>query len=316
MTTVSTASTPPSGDRRPVADRVAGAPISWGVSEVPGWGFQLEPDTVLRQMRELGLSATEFGPDGFLPDEPQAKAATLAGYGLKAVGQFVPVVLHDPGHDPLPDVERAMEGLVAAQASTVVIAAATGQEGYDDRPVLDGSGWSTLLGNLDRITDAASAHGLVATLHPHVGTMIESGEETERVLAGSRIGLCLDTGHLLIGGGDPVAIAQRNPERIVHTHLKDVRVDWAKRVQSGDVTYTEAVAGGMYVPLGEGDVDIRAIVGALEGSGYAGWYVLEQDTILAGAPAAGGEGPGPVADVRASIAHLLAVAGDPSAAEE
>jgi inosose dehydratase len=79
------------------------------------------------------------------------------------------------------------------------------------------------------------------------------------------------------------------------------------------MTYTEAVAGGMYVPLGEGDVDIKAIVAALEATGYAGWYVLEQDTILAGAPA-GGEGSDPMADVRASIEHLLAVAGDPRAA--
>jgi inosose dehydratase len=314
MTAVSSAGTSSAGGRSPVADRVAGAPISWGVCEVPGWGYQLEPDTVLRQMRELGLAATEFGPDGFLPDDPQAKAATLAWYGLKAVGQFVPVVLHDPGHDPLPDVERAMEGLVAARASTVVIAAATGRDGYDDRPVLDETGWSTLLGNLDRITGAAAARGLVATLHPHVGTMVESGEETARVLAGSRIGLCLDTGHLIIGGGDPVAVAQQHPGRIVHTHLKDVRIELARRVQSGEVTYTDAVAGGMYVPLGAGDVDIRAIVAALEGHGYAGWYVLEQDTILAGEPGTGGGGADPVADVRASLAHLLAVADGPSAA--
>jgi inosose dehydratase len=293
---------------KPVADRVAGAPISWGVCEVPGWGHQLDPGTVLRQMRELGLAATEFGPDGFLPDDPQAKAATLAGYGLKAVGQFVPVVLHDPGHDPLPEVERAMEGLVAAGASTVVLAAATGQEGYDDRPALDEPGWATLLGNLDRITDAAAARGLVATLHPHVGTMIESGEETARVLEGSRVGLCLDTGHLLIGGGDPVAVARRHPGRIAHVHLKDVRLDWARRVQAGEETYTGAVAGGMYVPLGKGDVDIAAIVSALEGHGYTGWYVLEQDTILTGPPAPGAEGPDPVADVRASVEHLLAVA--------
>ncbi|MGN9844517.1 TIM barrel protein [Nonomuraea sp. H19] len=296
----------------PVAGRIAGAPISWGVCEVPGWGHQLDPGTVLRQMRGLGLAATEFGPDGFLPDDPQAKAATLAEYGLKAVGQFVPIVLHDPGHDPLPEVERAMQGLVAAGASTVVLAAATGQEGYDERPALDESGWATLLGNLDRITAAASSRGLVATLHPHVGTMVESGEETARVLGGSRVGLCLDTGHLLIGGGDPVAVAREHPGRISHVHLKDVRIDWARRVQAGEETYTGAVAGGMYVPLGEGDVDIAAIVSALESHGYAGWYVLEQDTILAGAP--GGDGPDPVADVRASVEHLLAVAGGASPA--
>ena len=311
MTTVNAETAMPGTARSRVSDRIAGAPISWGVCEVPGWGHQLEPDVVLGQMQELGLAATEFGPDGFLPDGPDAKAATLSGYGLKAVGQFVPVVLHDPDHDPLPQVERAMAGLAAAGASTVVIAAATGQEGYDDRPVLDESGWSLLLGNLDRITDAASARGLVATLHPHVGTMVESGEETDRVLAGSRIGLCLDTGHLLIGGGDPVAVAQRHPGRIAHTHLKDVRLDWARRVQSGEATYTDAVAGGMYVPLGHGDVDIRAIVTALEESGYAGWYVLEQDRILSGAPAHGSAGDDPAADVRASIAHLLAVVGEP-----
>ena len=91
-------------------------------------------------------------------------------------------------------------------------------------------------------------------------------------------------------------MAREHPDRIAHTHLKDVRLDWATRVRAGEVSYTEAVAGGMYVPLGEGDVDIAAIVGALEDSGYAGWYVLEQDTILVGPP----EGEGPVVDVETS----------------
>ena len=209
----------------PLRDRVAGAPISWGVCEVPGWGHQLGPDLVLEQMREVGLAATEFGPDGFLPDAPEAKAHTLAAAGLRAVGQFVPVVLHDPASDPLPEVVPAMEALTAAQASTVVIAAATGAQGYDERPVLDDAQWATLLANLDRISDAAAEHGLLATLHPHVGTMVETGEETDRVLAGSRIALCLDTGHLLIGGGDPVRVAVEHPERIGHVHLKDVRLD-------------------------------------------------------------------------------------------
>lgn len=298
-------------DRTPLAERIAAAPISWGVCEVPGWGWQHQPPTVLTQMRDLGIAATEFGPDGFLPDDPQAKAATLAEYGLAAVGQFVPVVLHDPGVDPLPVVEAAMAGLVAARATTVVIAAATGAEGYDARPELDDAGWATLLANLDRIADAAAAQGLTATLHPHVGTMVESGEETDRVLAGSRIGLCLDTGHLLIGGGDPVRVAQEHPERIAHMHLKDVDLAWARKVQDGSASYTEAVAAGMYVALGAGDVDVAAIVRSLEGAGYQGWYVLEQDTILAGDPAdpATAKGAGdPVADVRASVAHLVGVA--------
>lgn len=292
--------------RPPLTERIAGAPISWGVCEVPGWGFQLDVDTVLRQMREVGIVATEFGPDGFLPDEPVAKADALAAAGLRAVGQFVPAVLHDPDHDPLPEVEKAIEALVVAGATTVVVAAATGVDGYDDRPVLTDDQWDTLLANLDLVTATAEAHGLNATLHPHVGTIVESGVETERVLAGSRIGLCLDTGHLLIGGGDPVAIARAHPDRVAHVHLKDVRLDLADRVRSGELTYTEGVSQGMYVPLGEGDVDVAAIVESLEGNGYAGWYVLEQDTILTESPSQ--TGVDPTVDVRASIAHITAIA--------
>ncbi|MGA8046328.1 MAG: TIM barrel protein [Dermatophilaceae bacterium] len=288
--------------RRRLMKRIAGAPICWGVCEVPGWGYQLDRETVLGQMKALGFAATEYGPDGFLPDRPEDKVATLAEYDLRAVGQFVPVVLHDPDHDPLPEVEIAMQGLLAADAKVVVIAAATGVEGYDSRPELDDAQWATLLANLDRISDAAAEHGLLATIHPHVGTLVESGEDTDRVLAGSHIHLCLDTGHLLIGGGDPVAVATAYPHRIGHMHLKDVRADLARRVQDGTLTYTQAVESRMYVPLGTGDVDIAAIVTSLERSGYDGWYVLEQDTVLDGPLE--GEDNRSVADVRTSLAHL------------
>ncbi len=289
-----------------IADRIAGAPISWGVCEVPGWGWQADAATVLLQMRQLGLVATEFGPDGFLPAEPEAKAKTLADNGLRAVGGFVPVLLHDPAQDPVPGIEQALKGFTVAGAGTLVLAAATGTNGYDARPVLDDAGWQVLLANLDRVALVASRSAITATLHPHVGTMVETADEVERVLAGSTIGLCLDTGHLLIGGADPVALAAAHAGRIRHTHLKDVDAAWARRVQSGEVTYTDAVRQGMYRPLGQGDVDIAAIVGSLEGAGYDGWYVLEQDAMLARAPEVADVGP--MEDVRVSIQHLLDIA--------
>jgi len=287
-----------------IEQRIAGAPISWGVCEVPGWGWQYDAATVLNQMRDVGLAATEFGPDGFLPADPAAKASTLSDLGLKAVGGFVPVVLHDPGHDPVPEVAKTLDGFVAAGAGTLVLAAATGQEGYDARPVLDDEGWTTLLANLDRLSDAAAARGVVATLHPHVGTMVENAGDVERVLTGSSIGLCLDTGHLLIGGVDPVELAKTHTGRIVHTHLKDVDAGWAVKVRSGAVSYTDAVRQGMYRPLGAGDIDLGTIVSTLEAGGYTGWYVLEQDTILSEPPT----DDGPLADVRASVAYLRRLA--------
>jgi len=288
----------------PLRSRVAGAPISWGVCEVPNWGHQLEPARVLGEMHALGLAATEFGPVGFLEEEPTAKAEQLASYGMRAVGGFLPVLLHDAAHDPLPEVDAFIDGCLASGAGVVVLAAFTGVDGYDARPVLDDEGWSVMLANLDRITDRAAERGLVACVHPHVGTMVETGEETERVLAGSRVGLCVDTGHLLVGGADPVALTAQYPDRVVHVHLKDVDGRLAAQVIDGTLTFAEAVRTGMFRPLGQGDVDIAAMVSTLEGAGYQGWYVLEQDVMLDGEPS----DEGPVADVRASLDYLLRIA--------
>lgn len=279
-----------------IRDRVAGAPISWGVCEVPGWGHQLAAERVLMEMREVGLVATEFGPDGFLPDP-----GILERFGLVAVGGFVPVVLHQPGVDVMATVGAKLDEFVAAGAGTLVLAADSGHSGYDQRVELSGDAWRKLLDNLDRVRDAAGERGITAALHPHVGTVVERGPEVWRVLDGSTMPLCLDTGHLLIGGTDPAELVSQVPDRVVHTHLKDVDAGLAAQVRTGERGYREAVAAGMYRPLGRGDVDLARIVATLEGHGYAGWYVMEQDAVLTAEPAAG---HGPIADVRAGVAFL------------
>jgi len=282
------------------AQRIAGAPISWGVCEVPGWGYQLPAEQVLREMSEVGLFATELGPDGFLPADPGELAATLANHHLHAVGGFTPFVLHRPDVDPMLELDRLLPAFKAAKAGVMVLSADSGGTGYDSRPDLDEEGWGRLLRNLDRVAARAADHGIRAVLHPHVGTMVETGPEVQRVLEGAAISLCLDTGHLLIGGTDPAVLSGQVPDRIAHTHFKDVDLAYARKVQAGRVSYTEAVREGMYRPLGTGDVDVAAIVEHLRGNGYDGWYTLEQDTILTGPPA----GDGPVADVRTSVDYL------------
>jgi inosose dehydratase len=283
--------------------KLAGAPISWGVCEVPGWGHQLGPDRVLAEMRDVGLSATEMGPEGFLPTDPDELTAMLGANGLRCVGMFAPVILHDADHDPLSDIRGPLDALIACGADVLVLAAATGTDGYDSRPTLDESQWRTLITNLDRLAGAAAECGVLAVLHPHVGTMVETRSDVDRVLAGASIKLCLDTGHLLIGGTDPLALARQVPDRIAHAHLKDVDAALAARVQSGELTYTDAVRRGMYTPLGAGDVDIAGIVTALRANGFDGWFVMEQDTILSGEPA----DEGPVRDVRTSVTFMQKV---------
>jgi len=256
-------------------------------------------------MRDLGLAATEFGPPEFLPPDPELMSRKLADFGLTAVGGFLLVVLHDPNHDPLAEVDAFLDGCVTAGAEVAVLAAGTGGHGYDSRPELDEPSWKTLLHNLDRIDQLAARRGVVATIHPHIGTMVESAGDVQRVLTGCAVGLCVDTGHLLIGGTDPVALTRDNVERVAHVHLKDVDAYLARQVRAGAMTFTEAVGMGIFRPLGRGDVDIANLVATLDEYGYAGWYVLEQDVRLEGEPG----GAGPATDVGLSLDYLVSLAG-------
>ena len=290
---------------------LAGAPISWGVCEVPGWGYQLPAERVLREMTGLGLTATEFGPDGYLPADPGSRSGLLAGYGLAAAGGFVPAVLHEPSVDPVPAIDRALDGFGSPDGfgepggAVLVLAAATGRDGYDGRPSLDRAGWAVLNRNLDRVAAHTADRGFGTALHPHVGTMVQDRDEVHRVLNGSTVPLCLDTGHLLIGGTDPAGLARQAAPRIGHVHLKDVSAALASKVTGGALSYTDAVRAELYRPLGRGDVDVAGVVSALSGAGYRGWYVLEQDTILGGPPS--GASDGPVAAVRESLEYLEAL---------
>jgi inosose dehydratase len=283
--------------------KIAAAPISWGVCEVPGWGKVLDRETVLAEMAELGVSATELGPPEYLPTDPAELRVLLDSHGLTLVGGFLAVPLHDKSS--VDEARRTAELLAACGAEVLVLAAATGLDGYDDRPELSDEEWATLVRTAGRIRDIAAEHGLRTVLHPHVGTHVETRDEVERFVTDSDLQLCLDTGHLLIGGTDPVELAKRYPERIGHLHLKDVRADVADEVRAGRLGYTEAVGRGMYVPLGQGDVDIEAVVRFVHEAGYDGWFVLEQDTAL------GERSPvdTPKLDTARSLQHLNQITG-------
>lgn len=288
------------------AVRIAGAPISWGVCEVPGWGHQMEADRVLNEMASLGLEATEFGPLGFLPEDPDGRSEVLARHNMTAVGGFVPIVVHDEDHDPLPAIERELDAFVASHAEVMVLAAETGQAGYDaPRPDMTEERWQTLADNLTRIAERAKERGVRAVIHPHAGTMVETLDDVNEVLTRTDMDFCIDTGHMWIGGTDPVWFAKTHGDRVGHVHFKDVDLSVAKRVQDGDITYYEGVTEGLYTPLGQGDVDVREITETLIRQNYTGWFVLEQDLVMREDPQIG---DGPVRDARESVSFLQEVA--------
>jgi inosose dehydratase len=288
--------------------RLAGAPITWGICEVPGWGWQLGAERVLREVSDLGLRAIELGPRGFLPDDPGEVTRMLRRHDLRLAAGFVPAVLHRPESRAaaLKNIAAAAESLASAGADVLVLAAelGNGAGGYDRSAELSDREWTLLLEGLDQARGAAARHRLPVALHPHYGTAVERGDHLERIVAGSDVALCVDTGHLLVGGTDPVEAVRRARGRVTHVHFKDVDAALASRVRSGEIGYRDAVARGLYRPLGDGDVNLAAVVRLLEVAGYHGWYVLEQDAVLAAEPATG---EGPAASAARSVHYLTGI---------
>ncbi len=285
-------------------DNLAGAPISWGVCEVPGWGRMLPADRVFAEMAELGLTATELGPIGYLPFEPEAIREALDRHGLRLVGGFVPLVLHERSLQTA-EAER-IAGVLAAAGADIFNAAVVADAQWSTPVALDADGWRRLARNLAEIDERVSQHGLTLALHPHAGTQVETAADVERMLDASDAGWCLDTGHLVIGGVDPAEFVRRCGDRIVHAHLKDVDAGIAERLRAGELSLVEATQAGLFRPLGQGDAQIDEVMRWLEGSGYERWLVLEQDTAITGEEPPVGSGP--VVDVRTSIDYLHALA--------
>lgn len=286
--------------------RIAGAPITWGVDGSPGWGHLMDVERVLSEMHEVGLYATELGPDGYLPSDPAELRALLDRHELELIGGFVPAVLYRPDMeaDELAYVARASRTLAGCGSSVLVLGPGTHFPGYDTTMEMTEDEWATFLGNLSETISIARDEGLVVALHQHWGMVIERPHHIDRLLAESDVRFCLDTGHLYLGGADPTEVAKATRGRVEHVHLKDVDGEMAALVRSGEVPFRQAVIDGIFKPLGAGDVDIAGFVAELEQSGYEGWYVLEQDLVLDEDPA---EGEGPIADARISLEYLRKV---------
>lgn len=283
--------------------RLAGAPISWGVCEVPGWGAMMAPDRVFSEMASLGLEATELGPlDAYLPFDAAGIREGLDRHGVRLLGGFVPLVLHEPDATAaLQEGRRVARTMAAAGAETFVLAM-VGDADWSVPEHLDDDAWAVLARNVDALGAVVADEGLVLAVHPHQGTLVERAADVECLLEATTVGWCLDPGHLVIGGHDPVDFVRRHADRIVHVHLKDVDAAVVARLTAGELTLLQAVRQGLFRPLGRGDARIGEILAELDEHGYGGWMVLEQDTAIVGEEPPAGAGP--IDDVRASLEFL------------
>lgn len=239
---------------------VVGAPQ--GVTSVKDL-YYLSNGSVTEAVRDLGAAGYE-GVEVFdgnlsaLADRPHELTDVLAETGVELVSVYTGANFIYP--DALPDelhrIESACRLAARFGASRLVVgggarrASGTTDDDYD-----------RLGAGLDAVVDLAAEHGLDATYHPHLGTIVESPAELDRLMARTRIGFCPDTAHLAAGGGDPAALVRRYPDRLRHVHLKDIALETLE-----------------FLPLGQGDLDFPDILQAVREAGYDSWVVVELDT--------------------------------------
>lgn len=283
-----------------------------------GWGDRLPYPDVLDQMASLGYEGTELGPPGYLPLDPTALRRELGSRGLSLIGSFCPIT----GHRDRASADRAVRdaaalarSLAAAGAPFLVLAeagddarlATAGRADAAGAPAFDRADWERFSDTADRIAADASGVGVRAVFHPEAGSYVETETEIETLLERTdpgRLGLCLDTGHVAYGGGDPARIARRHAARIEHVHAKDVDPAVLRRVRREGLGYLDAMSAGVFVPAGRGMVDFRAIFTALDLPRADRWVVVEQDIRLGVDPVP----IDPLANARASRDHLRALA--------
>jgi inosose dehydratase len=282
---------------------LAGAPISWGICEVPGWGLQMTPERILSEMREVGIVATEVGAAGFLGHTADDITRHTKAYGLDVVGAFVPLVMHNAEvKDQMRADARAQAGLLKAVGASYFVTAVVVDPDWAPRYHLSPAEWKRMYAAFGEVDDICDEFGLTQVVHPHVGTLVETKADALHVLEHSPVRWTLDTGHLHIGGTDPEWFVKHHFDRVGYVHLKDVAGSLIEPLNTGTLSLFDAVRGGIFTVLGEGDVPIAATIAALEAGGYDGYYVIEQDVAIVGEePEVGG---GPIDGVRASIAYL------------
>ena len=295
--------------KKPFLSRVASAPISWGICEVPGWGKMLSTNRVLSEMAQLGLAGTELGAPGFLPTNPDEIDAILEEHKLKLLGGFTPVVVHNPvERDATMKYVRKTIELFKKTGATQLVSSPVYTWNWDTPVALTNDEIKHMFKVLDEITLMCKDNGISNVLHPHLMTVVETKSDVERVLDGCDVDWCLDSGHLAIGGVDILEFAKAAFDRIGHVHLKDVDLSRAQSVLNRSQSIMQGVQDGLFTVLGKGDVPIIELVRFLESHGYQGWYVIEQDMAITGNLPALGQGP--IELVGESLAYLRSISLD------
>jgi inosose dehydratase len=267
---------------------IANSPCSYGAFEETVGVDPLVPDAVelLDQVAAAGYAGIDLGPVGYLGTMEELPVR-LVDRHLALAGGFMPL--------PFGDRHRLADELGQLDALLDTFDAA-GSSACPPRPTLAGMsppearltpcgparGWS--LAEWRRYADGVSTatercrnRGYEPTFHHHIGTEVETPEEIEQLLSLTDVGLCLDTGHLAVAGGDPLQAVYSWGPRLNHVHMKDADTNALAALAAERAPVDDLWRGQVFVALGCGDLECGRFLSALGEIAYRGWIVVEQD---------------------------------------
>ncbi|AJP71783.1 myo-inosose-2 dehydratase [Sphingomonas hengshuiensis] len=260
------------------------SPIAWANDDLPELGGGTTLETILADAQAIGFEGVELGH--LFPRDLAVLAPLLARYELALVGGWYGASLLTRDADAEIAAMAPHLDLLARTGAGVVVLAETSNAVHGDRtsrldgpPRLAASDWASFGGKLDRVAAHVARRGLRLAYHHHLGTVVENGDDLERLLAvtGQGVGITLDTGHAHYGGIDPVAVVRDHPHRIAHVHCKDVRAARHAATAAAGGSFLDGVIAGMFTVPGDGDLDFAPLFSALETAGYNGWIVVEAE---------------------------------------
>jgi len=267
---------------------VGTAPVNWNNDDLSNWRRRLPLAEMLDAMVNAGYSGTEYGA-GF-PRDPNELRDELEPRGLLLCGSyqwlhFQHSTVFTLELAELDGVLRALAGLdcrnlIVSSAMTPERIALAGNVPPDGTSGLTPEGWQALADGLAKVRDRAAAWDIRVHYHNHVGSHVESPNEVERLVEvmPNGVDLCFDTGHYAFGGGDPVAFVRRHASLIGYLHLKDVDKTVLAEARAERLGFLNALRRYVFSELGQGAVDVPAIIAALRSANYGGWVIVEQDT--------------------------------------
>lgn len=274
--------------------RIGNAPCSWGVIENIA-GERDQYARVLDEIQQTGYSGTELGDWGFMPTDPEQLADELSRRHLDLIGSWVSVHLHDAARHEQSAADAVRTARLLAEVGGSEALIVLGNDPYGDPVRTQHAGritadlgmteaqWANFAAGTTMVAQRVRDEtGLRTVFHHHIGTWIETPEETERLLDmtdGTLVGLCFDTGHWQFGGGDPIEGILDHADRIWHVHFKDCHPAIAARSRQQGWSGPQSVEHGVFSELGKGQVDFIGVIETLRDIGYSGWVVVEQDVL-------------------------------------